>query len=203
MIPIMNIIMMIIMIKWRAGQTRCRNNEVSMIYSMTSAALAKPRPLARLRSLSAIAMLLVLVATIGAGGRAQAAANDAEARTIFEKFIAAQNAHDADAVKAMLLDSPSTLLFARGIDTRGRDAVAARFKEYYEGTWHLEPDMSKFRVAVISNDVMQVLVPIAFTRGLPGKPPQQNIFLISQTYVQDANGWHIASILPVANTELK
>ena len=40
-------------------------------------------------------------------------------------------------------------------------------------------------------------------RGLPGKPPQQNIFLISQTYVQDANGWHVASILPVANTELK
>jgi hypothetical protein len=174
-----------------------------MIYSMTSAALAKPRPLARLRSLSAIAMLFVLVATIGAGGPAQAAANDAEAKTIFEKFIAAQNAHDADAVKAMLLDSPSTLLFARNVDTRGRDAVAARFKEYYEGIWHLEPDMSKFRVAVISNDVMQVLVPIVFTRGLPGKPPQQNTFLISQTYVQDANGWHVASIMPIANTELK
>ena len=174
-----------------------------MIYSMISAALAKPRPLARLRSLSAIAMLFVLVAAIGAGGPAHAAANDAEARTIFEKFIAAQNAHDADAVKAMLLDSPSTLLFARNVDTRGRDAVAARFKEYYEGIWHLEPDMSKFRVAVISNDVMQVLVPIVFTRGLPGKPPQQNIFLISQTYVQDASGWHVASIMPVANTELK
>ena len=174
-----------------------------MIYSMTSAALAQPRPWARLRSLSAMAMLLVLVATIGAGGPAQAAANDAEARTIFEKFIAAQNAHDADAVKAMLLDSPSTMLFARNVDTRGRDAVAARFKDYYEGTWHLDPDMSRFRVAVISNDVMQVLVPIVFTRGLPGKPPQQSTFLISQTYVQDANGWHIASIMPVANTELK
>lgn len=148
-------------------------------------------------------MLLTLVATIGAGGRAQAAANDAEARTIFEKFIAAQNAHNADAVKAMLLDSPSTVLFARGIDTRGRDAVAARFKEYYEGTWQLEPDMSKFRVAVFSSNIMQILVPIVFTRGLPGKPPQQNTFLISQTYVQDANGWHIASIFPVANTELK
>jgi hypothetical protein len=63
--------------------------------------------------------------------------------------------------------------------------------------------MSKFRVAVISNDVMQVLVPIVFTRGLQGKPAQQNTFLISQTYVQDANGWHVASIMPVANTELK
>jgi hypothetical protein len=173
-----------------------------MIHSMKPASPANPQP-ARRRSRSATAMLLALAVTIGSAGQALAAANDAEARTIFEKFIAAQNAHDADAVKAMLLDSPSTLLFARNVDTRGRDAVAARFREYYEGTWHLEPDMSKFRVAVISNDVMQVLVPIVFTRGLPGKPAQQNIFLISQTYVQDPSGWHIASIMPVANTELK
>jgi len=136
-------------------------------------------------------------------GPALAAANDAEARTIFEKFIAAQNAHNADDVKAMLWNSPGTLLFARGIETRGRDAVADRFKGYYEGPWPLEPDMSKFHVAVISNEVMQILVPIVFTRGLPGKPPQQNTFLISQTYVRDANGWSVASVLPVANTVLK
>lgn len=174
-----------------------------MIYSTKSAGPAKPRSPARSSHLLAKAMLLVVAVTLCSGGDARAAANDAEARAIFEKFIAAQNAHNADDVKAMLLDSPSTLLFARGIDTRGRDAVAARFKEYYEGTWHLEPDMSKFRVAVISNDVMQILVPIVFTRGLPGKSPQQNTFLISQTYVQDANGWHVASIMPVANTELR
>ena len=86
---------------------------------------------------------------------------------------------------------------------KGRDAVDGRFKNYYEGSWHLEPDMSKFHVAVISNEVMQILVRIIFTRGLPSKPPQQNTFLISQTYGQDANGWSVASILPVANTELK
>jgi hypothetical protein len=198
---IMNIIILVIMIKMQMCKTD--NGEAKMIHSTKPASPADPRPSARRRSFSAALMLLALVATIGTGGRAQAAANDAQARIIFEKFIAAQNAHDADAVKAMLLDSPSTLLFARNVDTRGRDAVAARFKEYYEGTWHLEPDMSKFRVAVISNDVLQVLVPIVFTRGLPGKPPQQNTFLISQTYVEDASGWHVASIMPVANTELK
>jgi hypothetical protein len=63
--------------------------------------------------------------------------------------------------------------------------------------------MSKFRVVAISNDVMQILVPIVFTRGLPGKPPQDNTFLISQTFVRDAGDWHIASILPIANTQLK
>jgi hypothetical protein len=161
------------------------------------------RRFARRGHVAAIAAALFLAATAWSAGPALAAADDAEARTIFEKFIAAQNAHNADDVKAMLWNSPGTLLFARGIETRGRDAVADRFKGYYEGTWHLEPDMSKFHVAVISNEVMQILVPIVFTRGLPGKPPQQNTFLISQTYVRDANGWSVASVLPVANTELK
>ena len=174
-----------------------------MIRPEMSEGRTRPRPLTRNHRLAATAAALLLAATVGSAGPAQAAANDAEARAIFEKFIAAQNAHNADDVKAMLWNSPSTLLFARGIETRGRDAVAARFKTYYEGTWQLEPDMSKFHVAVISNEVMQILVPIVFTRALPGKPPQQNTFLISQTYVQDANGWHVASIMPVANTELK
>jgi len=161
------------------------------------------RRFARRGHVAAIVAALFLAATAWSAGPALAAADDAQARTIFEKFIAAQNAHNADDVRAMLWNSPGTLLFARGIETRGRDAVADRFKGYYEGTWHLEPDMSKFHVAVISNEVMQILVPIVFTRGLPGKPPQQNTFLISQTYVQDPDGWHVASILPVANTELK
>jgi hypothetical protein len=95
------------------------------------------------------------------------------------------------------------LWFSRNVETRGSEAVADRFKEYYEGTWHLEPDMSQFHVAVISNDVMQILVPVVFTRGLPGTPPQDNTFLISQTFVRDATGWYVASILPIANTQLK
>jgi hypothetical protein len=136
-------------------------------------------------------------------GRASAAADEIDARTTFTKFVFAQNAHDADAVKALLWNSPSMLWFSRGVETRGRDAVVARFKEYYEGTWHLEPDMSQFRAASISSDVMQILVPVVFTRGLPGKPPQGNTFLISQTLVRDAGGWYVASILPIANTQLK
>jgi hypothetical protein len=168
--------------------------------SMISATmLPLSAPYSRCRSVAAA--LLFLVAAVASGGHA--AANETEARALFTKFVAAQNAHSADDVKAMLWNSPSMLLFARGVETRGPGAVAARFKEYYEGTWHLEPDMSQFRVAAISSDVMQILVPIVFTRGLPGKPPQDNTFLISQTFVRDANDWYVASILPIANTQLK
>ena len=114
------------------------------------------------RYLSIAAALLFLVVAVASGGHARAT-NETEARALFTKFVAAQNAHNADDVKAMLWNSPSMLLFARGVETRGPEAVAARFKEYYEGTWHLEPDMSQFRVAAISSDVMEILSP-SFSR---------------------------------------
>ena len=155
-----------------------------------------------MRGLWAVTAVLAVMMAV-AGGQASAAADEAAARAFFTKFVAAQNAHDVNEVKSMLWDAPDMLWFGRNVETRGRDAVADRFREYYQGTWHLEPDMSQFHVAVISNDVMQILVPIVFTRGLPGQPSQDNKFLISQTYVHDADGWHVASIMPIANTQLK
>ena len=154
------------------------------------------------RRLSRLSVALAVVLTALLGGHASAA-DESEARAFFTKFVGAQNAHDADAVKSMLWDSPGMLWFGRNVETRGRDAVAERFGEYYRGTWHLEPDMSQFHATMISNDVVQILVPIVFTRGLPGQPSQDNKFLISQTFVHDANGWHVASIMPIANTQLK
>ena len=174
----------------RQLQRRPKPREVDVTRSKNSPSFALPR-------------LLVLAMVFALGGAASAAADENEARAIFTTFVAAQNAHNADDVKALLWNSPNMLWFSRGVETRGRDAVAARFKEYYEGTWHLEPDMSQFRAATLSGDVMQILVPVVFTRGLPGKPPQDNKFLISQTFVRDAGGWHVASILPIANTQLK
>jgi ketosteroid isomerase-like protein len=169
--------------------------------SMISAMLTPSAPSSRY--LSVAAALLFLVMSVASGGHASADASEIEARALFTKFVAAQNAHNVADVQAMLWNSPDMLLFTRGVETRGPEAVAARFKKYYEGTWHLEPDMSQFRVAAISSDVMQILVPIVFTRGLPGNPPQNTTFLISQTFVRDATGWYVASILPIANTQLK
>lgn len=149
------------------------------------------------------ALLFVLALTVASGGRAFADPNDADAQALFTSFVAAQNAHDLVAVRSILWDSPGTLFFSRGLEVRGTQAVTDRFKEYYEGTWHLEPDMSQFHATSISKDVVQILVPIVFTRGLPGAQPQSSTFLISQTFVRDERGWHIASILPIANTQIK
>jgi hypothetical protein len=190
-------------VQTRRPKPALKRSEVNMTNYINSAA-AMPWRFARyMRRPGVKAVLLLVIMTVASGGHVSAAGNEAESRAFFTKFVAAQNAHNAGDVKSMLWNSPSMLWFSRGVETRGRDAVAERFREYYEGTWHLEPDMSQFHVATISDDVMQILVPIVFTRGLPGKLPQDNTFLISQTFVRDADGWHIASILPIANTQLK
>jgi len=149
------------------------------------------------------ALFLSVTMTVPVGAHASSAANEAQARALCTKFVAAQNAHSVSGVKAMLWNSPGTLLLARGAEIRGPEAIADLFKEYYQGTWHVEPEMSLFHVTLISKDVMQFLVPVVFTRGLPRQPPQDNKFLVIQTLVHDANGWHIASIISIANTQPK
>src|SRR3984885_7304174 len=174
-----------------------------MIRSMNSVIFAVLRQSARIRSCSLRTVFLFLIMTVSLGAHASAATNEAEARALFTKFVAAQNAHSVSDVKSMLWNSPGTLLLARGVEIRGLAAVADRFKEYYEGIWHVEPDMSQFHVSSISKDVIQFVVPVVFTQGLPGQPPQDINRLITQTLVHDANGWHIASIISLPNAQLK
>jgi uncharacterized protein (TIGR02246 family) len=144
-----------------------------------------------------------LLVTGAVAGPASAASRDDEARAAFTRLMAAQNAHDPSAVVALLWDSPDVLWFTRGVEIRGAKAIADTLTEYYAGTWHLDPDMTQYRSTALSDDVVQILVPITFTRGLPDKPPQVNTFLISQTFVRAAGGWRVAAILPIANTQFK
>ena len=62
--------------------------------------------------------------------------------------------------------------------------------------------MTRFSVTQIADGVVQLLVPVVLS-GLPGQPPQNAEYLISQTLVRNGDGWHITTILPVANTQLK
>jgi len=76
------------------------------------------------------ALFLSVIVTVPLGAHASTAANEAQARALFTKFVAAQNAHSVSGVKAMLWNSPGTLLLARGAEIRGPEAIADRFKEY-------------------------------------------------------------------------
>jgi hypothetical protein len=75
-----------------------------------------------------------------------AAAPEDEVKGVFERFVAAQNAHDVREVGALLLDAPHCLWITRGAPIWGHEAALKRFEALYQGTWRLEPDMSALRV---------------------------------------------------------
>ena len=122
---------------------------------------------------------------------------EAEARALFERFVAAQNTHDAAAVEALLWDSPGFLWITRGTAVWGREAAMERFRGLYRGTWQLEPDMAQFRAVALGPDAAQLFVPVLFTIGAAGQPAQPARFLMNQTLRREGDSWRIASILPI------
>jgi ketosteroid isomerase-like protein len=129
-------------------------------------------------------------------GQAASAPED-DVKALFERFVSAQNAHDVNAVRDLLLDSPNFLWITRGTTIWGRDAAIKRFETYYQGTWRLAPDSSTVKVIMLGDTAAQLYASIIFTTGAPGQPAQDGTTLVNQTLVKTPAGWRVASILPI------
>jgi uncharacterized protein DUF4440 len=120
-----------------------------------------------------------------------------DVRAAFERFIAAQNEHDLKKLEPLLLASPDFLWITRGTPVWGSEAALKRFATLYEGTWRLEPEAAALKVVALGPDAAQLFVPITFTIGAAGQPPQTTRFLMNQILVKTKSGWQISSILPI------
>jgi hypothetical protein len=125
------------------------------------------------------------------------AAPEDEVRTTFERFVAAQNAHDIRAVGLLLLNSPDFLWITRGTPVWGSEAALRRFVTLYEGTWRLDPEEPSLRVTMLGERAAQIYVPIVFTIGAPGQSAQATRFLMNQILVKTPTGWRVSGILPI------
>ena len=142
------------------------------------------------------ASVLAVLALVPLSSSARAGSADA-VKMLFERFVAAQNAHDLKAVGEMLLDSQSFLWITRGRPIWGRDAALQRFQVLYQGTWRLDPAMAELRVVDLSDGVAQLFVPVTFMIAPAGQAAQPSKFLMNQILVRSGQGWKIASILPI------
>ena len=143
----------------------------------------------------------VAVAMIFAAFAIQSRAADPavdDVRAAFEKFVQVQNAHDTRALEPMLADSPQFLWITRGNVIWGRDAAMQRFAKLHEGTWKLDPEMASLRVTPMGEGVAQLHVPVVFTTGAPGQPPQATRMFLNQVLVKKNGTWRVMSIFPVA-----
>lgn len=125
------------------------------------------------------------------------AAPEDDVRLVFDQFVQAQNSHDVNAVRELLLDSPNFLWVTRGAPIWGRDAALKRFETLYQGTWRLSPDLANLKAVLLSDTAAQLFVPVTFNIGATGQPAPDARFLMNQTLVKTAAGWRIANILPI------
>jgi ketosteroid isomerase-like protein len=144
------------------------------------------------RFLSVVALVIVAFAC-----RPALAAPEDEVRAQFDRFVAAQNAHDIKAVGDLLLDSPNFLWITRGTPIWGREAALKRFETLYQGTWMLDPRKEELKVTMLRDDAAQLFVPIMFTIGPAGQSAQSMRFLMNQLIVKTPAGWKTANILPI------
>lgn len=128
---------------------------------------------------------------------AQAPAPAEDVRPAFERFVAAQNAHDLKAVESLLSSAPDFLWITRGTPVWGRAEALKRFETLYQGTWKLSPDLKAFRVVFARPGVAQIHVPVTFSIGPAGQPAAETLFLMNQTWLQEGGAWRLASILPI------
>ena len=126
---------------------------------------------------------------------AASGAPDDEVRATFERFVAAQNAHDVKAVESLLLNSPAFSLDHAGDAGVGIGPRLKRFAALYEGTWRLDPEASSLKTTMLGSGAAQLYVPIIFTIGAAGQPSQPARFSTNLILVKTPGGWKVVEHL--------
>lgn len=138
-----------------------------------------------------------LLPGLAAAPAAQAQAPPAEAaRRLYARFVAAQNAHDFDAVRATLLDSRHFLWVTNGLSLWGPEAALARLRAFHANeVWRIDPAWDRAEAVETTPDTVLLHVPLVLTVG-PRAAPARYRILISALCVRTADaGWRIAALL--------
>jgi len=117
-----------------------------------------------------------------------------EVRTVYGRFLAAQNARDLQQVRSALWNSPEFLWVSDGMSVWGADALVERMGQFQQaGIWHVEPDLAKAVPVELSATTAYLHLPLVLTIGSSAKPDLLR-FLVSVLGVQTPEGWRIAAL---------
>jgi len=140
-----------------------------------------------MKPLAAIALAACLVSS------AQAAPVD-EAQDLYRHFVAAQNTHDLDSVRALLLDSPRFLWVSDGKTFWGRDTMIERMASFQQAQiWRVEPNLDKAVPVEVNEEAAYLHLPLTLVIGASSGPDRLR-FLVSMLAVRTGDGWKIAAL---------
>jgi hypothetical protein len=135
--------------------------------------------------------------------------NNSDSLTIiqsYHQFINAENKHDAATVKAMLYNSPGTLLVAKTKTKEeggwagfwGKEIVGQHLEALISGDiFEITPDYEAEKITFIKADVAELYVPVKIKVSYAGQVPAARPFLMIIIWVRDKDGWKIQSDLAI------
>jgi hypothetical protein len=129
------------------------------------------------------------------------AATEQELRATYKRLIDAENAHDIEAVKRIIWQSPSALFVAKTKTAAegnwagfwGADTVADHINELFQGTFVMTPDYGREKVVQLSQDVAQTYVPLEISVGYAGQSGTPKPFLMIVEWVRVGGEWKMAT----------
>ena len=137
---------------------------------------------------------LLLVLLLLAAAPVSAEDSSGAVRALYERFAAAQNAHDLAAVRPLLLPGPEFLWVSDGQSFWGADAVLARMASFQTApVWRVEPDLARAVAVPVRDGVAYLHLPLVLVIG-NSEHPDRLRFLVSMLGVETAQGWKIAAL---------
>lgn len=137
--------------------------------------------------------VFVLFLAIGMGTQADADPQN-DIRDLYETFVAAQNAHDIDGVRAVLSESEDFLWISDGRPVWGREEMLSRMAGFQNAeVWQVEPEYDASRVIVLDDDTAVFHIPLVLVIGTQADPARLR-WLVEVLCQKEPAGWRIAGL---------
>jgi hypothetical protein len=164
------------------------------------------------RRVFATSLLLTTLACVltvaGARNSSPQAVSESTIRKLYQHLIEAENAHNIEKVRSMVWDSQSALFVAKTKTAAegswagfwGKKVVVEHLQDLFAGTFRIDPDYSKERIAFLAPSIAETYVPVSISVAYAGQSGTPKPFLMIIEWVRLKSGvWRMATdiALPV------
>jgi len=119
---------------------------------------------------------------------------ESDLKSLYERFVTAQNARDTKAVRALMWDSPNFLWVSDGKAFWGADRMIERMSAFQRADiWEVTPDRGRARVVELSPVSAVLFQPLSLTLGSKADP-RRIAFLVNVLCVRTPDGWRVGAL---------
>jgi ketosteroid isomerase-like protein len=134
-----------------------------------------------------------------------AASDTKTLQELFKALIDAENRHDLNAVKSLLVVSPDSLFISKVKPLSegdwgpywGTTQVMGHFKDLYKGIFRIDPDYSRQKIVGLTRDVAELYIPIVITTDYSFSAPTSTAARMVLVWIKTARGWRMATDIPL------